>query len=176
MNANTVQVQNANPQQAPNRQVRWMTPVVFAIPVVPMGPRIQCPARRFPITPLNQTVVEALREDFGFQICNCSLSGIGTPPMSRKLAVLIAEINAGKYRVGRFKRFFIWLKTLFSGNYNIEIAKLAFSKIKNKSILLDIASDYMDLPENAKALHKNVKILSVLMVTRQRMQLLSERT
>ncbi|MDR2628401.1 MAG: hypothetical protein LBC30_00125 [Puniceicoccales bacterium] len=125
-----------------------------------------------------KTLVKALTQDFRLQISDKSLNRhnaillpigltdilIRAEPafVPSELTDLITELDAGKYKVGYFRKFFIRLKTLFSGDYDITIAKLAFSKITNKSIFLRIAFDYISLSTNKATSKKNMEFLAKL--------------
>jgi hypothetical protein len=125
--------------------------------------------------PAEKTFINALTQDFRLQISNKSLyrrSGIITPIgltdvltqanpafTPGELTDLIAELNVGKYKVGGFRKFFIWLKTLFYGNYDVAVAKLAFSKITNKSAFLNVAFNYIALPRNESTFKENITFL-----------------
>ncbi|MDR1457900.1 MAG: hypothetical protein LBI47_03580 [Puniceicoccales bacterium] len=82
--------------------------------------------------------------------------------MPDELAVLTIELLAGEYKIGLFRRFIIRVKTLFSGNYEYEIAKEAFSKIENGDVLPRVAYNYIALLKNASTLKKNMEILAKL--------------
>jgi hypothetical protein len=128
--------------------------------------------------PAEKTFVNTLTQDFNLQISDKSLnrhSSVITPIgladvlvrtepafAPGELTDLIAELNMGKYKVGCFRKLFIWLKTLFSGHYDITIARLAFSKIENKSTLLRVAFNYIVLPRNKATCKKNLEFLANL--------------
>ncbi|MDR1457446.1 MAG: hypothetical protein LBI47_01170 [Puniceicoccales bacterium] len=74
---------------------------------------------------------------------------------------LINELNAGKYKVSYFTRFFTWLKKFFCKGYdrNTDLAKRAFNEIQNKSDFLKAAFDFIALPGNEASIEENTKNL-----------------
>jgi hypothetical protein len=131
------------------------------------------PYRRLSFADANQTFIKVLTKNFHIQLDTASSSNF-PPDLGRiyenavprfttdELIDLNIELKAKKHKVGFFKRFLIRLKTLFSGNYDVVIAKEAFSRITHKKTFLKIALSYIELPKNEDTCEENMKLLAEL--------------